>query len=176
MAIDTFDDIQFITRPLLNSNASLSLKESLGRNMTILTFDFLDLPPVMAFRAILHKCFAVVLTRSMTVGTLQPFACTVSFMGKFDVVKRNGPSFYPNVAQGRTGHLGLKFLGFITLINGCKSLLSLIIGCVEKFEGILDIVNTLPEKDKAIIVSGFTKEVLCLFKICRASSDLLNLI
>jgi len=43
------------------------------------------------------------------------------FMGKFDVIKRNGPLLYPNMAQRGTGHAGSKFLRFVTFIDDSKT-------------------------------------------------------
>jgi hypothetical protein len=164
MAINTFDDIQLIARPLLDAYAPLSLNESLDGNMAILTFDFLDLLPVMAFRTILHKRFSMVFTRSMATRTLQSFACTVSFMGEFDIVKKDSPPLYPNVAEGRAGYSGLKFLWFIVFVDSRQGLFGLIVRRIEKLEGIFDIVNTLAQKDKAVIVPSFVEEVLSLLK------------
>ena len=127
MAINTFDDIQFVTRPLLDADASLSLNQSLNIYMTILAFNFLHPLTVMAFRTILQERFAVVFTGRVATRTFQPFPEAVGFMGKFDVVKRDGPLLYPNVAEGRAGHSGLKFLWFIILVDGHQSLFGLII-------------------------------------------------
>ena len=85
-------------------------------------------------------------------------------MGKFYVVKRDGPLLHSNVAEGRAGYSGLKFLWFIIFVNGRQSLLALIVRRVEKFKGIFDIVNTLAQEDKTKIMSSLVEEVLCLLK------------
>jgi hypothetical protein len=118
----------------------------------------------MAFHTILHKRFTVVFTGSVATRTLHPFAEAMSFMGKFDVVKRDGPFLYSNMAEGCAGYSGLKFLGFIIFIDGCQSLVGLVIRCIEKFEGIFNIVNALAQEDKAVIVPSFVEEGLSLPK------------
>jgi hypothetical protein len=131
---------------------------------------------MVAFGTILHKRLAVVFTGSMATQTLHPFADTVSFMGKLDVVKRNGPPLYPNVAEGRAGYSGLKFLCSIIFVDSSQGLFGLIVRRIEKFEGIFDIVNSHAQKDKAVIVPGFIEEVLSLFKSGRARISLSKLI
>ena len=158
VAINTFDDIQFVTRSLLDADASLSLNEPLNIYMTILAFNFLHPLTVMAFRTILHKRFAVVFTGSVATQTFQPFPEAVGFMGKFYVVKSDGPLLYSNVAEGRAGYSGLKFLWFIIFVNGGQGLFGLIVRRIEKFENIFNIVNTLAQKDKAVIVPNATME------------------
>jgi hypothetical protein len=148
MAINTLNNVQFITRPLFDSDASLSLNEFFDGNMTILTFNFFHFLPMMAFHTILHKCFAVVFTGRVATRTLQPLACAVCFMGKLDIIKRDGPPFYSNMAEARTGHPGLKFLWLIIFIDGRQGLFGFIIGRIEKLEGIFDIVNTLAQKTR----------------------------
>jgi hypothetical protein len=144
--------------------------------MTVLTSDFLNLFPVMAVCATLLKCLSVIFTGGMAIGTLQSIACHMGFMRKFDIVEGNGAFFHPHMTEGGTGHLGLKFFGFVTLLENPKGLLCLIIGCVEEFEGIFDIMSALAQKDKAIIMSGFVEEVLGLFKLLRSSSGFFKLI
>src|SRR4030042_2255910 len=100
----------------------------------------------------------------------------MGFVRKFCVVEGHRSFFYPDMAEGRTGHLSLKFLGFITLINSCQGLFSFIVHYIKEFEGIFNIVNTLPKKNKAIIVARFVEEILSLFEICRASSALFYLV
>jgi hypothetical protein len=132
--------------------------------MTILTFNFLHLFAVMAFHTILHERFTVVFTWRVATRTFHPFAEAMSFMGKFDIVKRDSPFLYSDMAEGRAGYSGLKLLGLIIFVDGCQSLFGLIIRCVEKLEGIFNIVNTLAQKDKAVIVLSFVEEILSLLK------------
>ena len=80
------------------------------------------------------------------------------------------------MAEGRTGHPGLKFLWFIIFIDGRESLFGLIVRYVEEFEGIFDIVNPLAKKDKAIIVASFAKEILSLLKNWGGSLGLFKLL
>ena len=58
MAINTFDHIQLVARPLLNANAPFPLNQSFDRDMAVFTFDLLDLLSVMAFSTILHETFS----------------------------------------------------------------------------------------------------------------------
>ena len=176
MAIDTFDHIQLIAWSLLNADAPFPLNQSFDGDMAVFTFDLFDLLPMMTICTILLKSFSVIFTGRMAVRTFQSIASHMGLMRKFDIVKGNGPFLHPHMAEGRTGHLGLKFLGLITFINDCQGLFSLIIGCIEKFEGIFDIVNALAQKNKAVIVAGFIEKVLGLLKICRASFGLFRII
>jgi hypothetical protein len=97
-------------------------------------------------------------------------------MRKLDIVEGDGTFFYPHMAEGGTGHPGLKFSGGITFINDGQSLISLTIRRIKKFEGVFDIMNALAQKHIAIIVASFIEKILCLFRISRTSSILFRFV
>jgi hypothetical protein len=165
MAIDTFDHIQLIAWPFLDTNTPLPLNQSFDGHMAIFTFDFFNYFSVMTFRTILLEGLSMVFPGGVTVRAFQPAANHMGFMGKFDIIKGNGPLLHPHMAKGGAGHLSLKLPGLIILIDDGQSLFCIIIGCIEEFEGIFYIVNPLPQKDKVVIVTGFIEQVLPFFKI-----------
>jgi hypothetical protein len=165
MAIQTFDYIQLIAWPFLDTNTPLPLNQSFDGNVAIFTFDFFNLFSVMTFRTIFLEGLSMVSPGGVTVQAFQPAANHVGFMGKFDIIKGNGPLLHPHMAKGSASHLSLKLLGPIILIDDGQSLFCIIIGCIEEFEGIFYIVNPLPQKDKVVVVTGFIEQVLPFFEI-----------
>ena len=101
----------------------------------------------------------MVLTGRMAVGTFLPGA-DVARMSEFDIVEGNPSFFYPHMAEGGAGHLCLKLLRLVILIDHRHGLLGFIPGHIEKLDGILDIVNTSAKKNKAVIVPGLVDQVL----------------
>jgi hypothetical protein len=135
--------------------------------MTFFTTDLLDTPPVVAACAILEKRLSMVLARGMTIGTFQPEAQRMGFMGESCLVEGDLAFLDPNVAKARTRHASPRFLGLMTGIDDRLGLLRLIIGNIQQFEGIFDIVNALAQKHKTVIMSCFVDEVLGFLKLDR---------
>jgi hypothetical protein len=86
--------------------------------MAVLTFDLLDLLAMMTICTILLKGFPMSFSAGVTVRTLQAIASHMGFMREFDIVKRDCHLLYPHMAEGSTGHPGLKFLGLIIFVDG----------------------------------------------------------
>src|SRR5512136_2881133 len=99
MTVNAFDHIQLVTRSFFDANASFSLNELFDNGMTIITFYFLNSLPMMTSRTVFHERFAVIFPGRMAIRTLLPVACNVGFVGKFDVIKRDGTPFDPNMTQ-----------------------------------------------------------------------------
>ena len=111
MAIDTFHHTQLVARPFLNADSSLPFNQSLDGDMAVFALDLLDLLPMMAFCTGFLNCLPVIFPRRMTIRTFHPIASHMGLMRKFDIVKGDRTFFYPHMAEGGTGHLGLKFSG-----------------------------------------------------------------
>jgi hypothetical protein len=167
MAIDTFDHIQLAARPVLRADPAFSLNQSLDGDMAVLALDFLDLLSMMASRTVLLKRLPVTLTGGMAVQTFQPLAGHMGFMRKLDIVERDGTFFNSNMAETRAGHLGLKLSGLVPSIEDRQGLFGLVVGAIEEFEGIFDIVNTLAQKNKVEIMAGLIEKILGLLKSLR---------
>jgi len=176
VAINTLHCIQLVARPLLDAHASLSLDELSDIRMTIFTFDDLDLPAVMASGTNFHEGFAVLFAGSVAVQTFESIAFDVGPVGKFDIVKRNGPSLDSNMAETGTGHSCLKFLGFVIFVDDCQGALRPIARRIQELEGIFDIVNPFAQEDKTVIVPSFVEKVLGFFQGGCASVGPLELI
>ena len=85
----------------------------------------------------------MVLARGMTIEAFQPKARRVGCMGKLSLVEGNLAFLDPNVAKAGTRHAGPKFLGLMTGIDDRPGLLRFMIGNIQQFERIFDIVNAL---------------------------------
>lgn len=108
----------------------------------------------------------------MAIHAFHLFSEHMGFMGEFDVVERNSPFFDPDMAEGRAGHLCLKFFRFIIPVEGCQHLFGPIVGYIEELEGILNIMGALPQVNEVVIVARFIQEILSLFKLRRPRSVL----
>jgi hypothetical protein len=107
----------------------------------------------------------MVFARGMAIRAIHAIAGDMGFMGKFNIVERDGPFFHTHMTKSRTGHLSLKFPRSVTLSEDRQSLFRLIVSHVEEDEGVFDVVDAIAEEDKVIIVAGFVQEVLCLLKL-----------
>jgi hypothetical protein len=130
--------------------------------MAIITFNAFDFLPVMAVCTVLQESLPVSFTRRVTVPAFQTAPPHMGVMGKFNIIKRNNPFLDAHMAEAGAGHASLKFPGFMASINDSESLLRLIVRNIEKFKGILNIVNPLAKKDEAVIVASLVEQILCL--------------
>jgi hypothetical protein len=176
VAIDTFDHIQLAARSLFDPDPSLSLDQSLDGDMAGLATDVLDLFPMMTVRTGFLKSLSMAGPRRVTIRTLQPVARDMGLMRKLHIVKGNGPPLHSHMAKCGAGHPGLNFPRSIALVKHGEGLFCLIICRIEKLKGILDIMDPLAKKNKAIVVTSFVKQVPSLPEISRSSSILLKLI
>jgi hypothetical protein len=133
--------------------------------MAIFAFNLFNLFSVMALGAILLKCLPMIVSGGVAVRAFQSIARHMGLMRKFDIVEGNRPFLDAHMTKGHTGHSGLKLFRFIGLVQDSSGLFRLTIGRVEEFEGILNIMNTLPQKDKTIIVPRLVEKILSLFKV-----------
>lgn len=80
------------------------------------------------------------------------------------------------MAEGGAGHLHLRLPGPIVLIQGRQGLLGLVVGHIEEFEGVFDIVGPFTEVDEIVIMEGLVEQVLGLFKFRGPRPILLDLL
>jgi hypothetical protein len=137
--------------------------------MAVVTFNAFDFLPVMTFCAGFLKCLSVIFPRGVAIRTFHSIAGHMGFMRKFYVVEGDGTFFYAHMAKGCTGHPGLKFSGGMTFINNGQGLLRLIVRRIDQFKGILNIVNPLAKKDKAVVVASLIEQILGFLETGRAS-------
>jgi glycosyltransferase involved in cell wall biosynthesis len=144
--------------------------------MTVFTFDFLFRFSMMASCAILLKCLSMILTGGMAIRTFEPIACYVGFMRKFDIVECDGAFLHPHMAESCASHLGFKLPRLVPFIDYRQGLFGLIVGRIEEFKGIFDIVDALAQQDKTVIVACLIEEVLSFFELPRPSPALFKII
>jgi len=97
-------------------------------------------------------------------------------VGKLDIIKRDSAFLHPHMAEGRTGHLRMKLLGLIGLIKDRHGLFRFITCHIKEFDGVLDVVDPLAQKNKAVIVPGLVEEMLGSFELVIPSLVLLKII
>jgi hypothetical protein len=144
--------------------------------MTILTFDLCDLLSMVASRTILLKCLSMILARGMAIQTFEPIACDMGFMRKFDIVEGNDAFLDPHMAESRAGHPGFILPDLVTLIDCCENLFGLIIRCIEELDGIFNIMNSLAEEYKTVIVACLIEEVLSFSEVSGVSPGLFKFV
>jgi hypothetical protein len=133
--------------------------------MAIIAFHLFNLFSVMASGAILLKCLPMTVSGGVAVRAFQSIASHVSLMRKFDIIEGNRSFLDAHVTKGGTGHPGLKLSRFIGLVQNSSRLFRFTIGRIKEFEGIFNIVNTLPQKNKAVVMARFVEEILSLLKV-----------
>ena len=133
--------------------------------MAIFAFNLLNPFSVVTLGAILLKGLPMLVSRGVAVRTFQSIPRNMGLMRKFDIVEGNRPFLNAHMTKGGAGHPGLKLSRFIGFIQNSSRLFRLTISRIEEFEGILNIMNPFPQKDKAIIVPRLVEEILSLLEV-----------